>query len=69
MTLESNKQQGLFVGALIGAVLGAGAAYLLMTAPSDEKEEIKPVTSKDLLNLTNTAASLIRKLDDVRRRT
>jgi len=68
--LESKQQRGLLIGALIGAVLGAGAAYLLLTAPADEEEQAaKPITAKDLLGLTNTAASLVRKLDDVRRRT
>jgi gas vesicle protein len=65
------KQRGLLLGALIGAVLGAGAAYLLMTAPAnlEEGEEAKPISAKELLGLTGTAATLLRKLDDVRRRT
>ena len=66
MALEP-KQRGLLIGALIGAVLGAGMAYLLMIAPTDE-EESKPITGKDLLALTGVAASLIRKVDDVRRK-
>ena len=70
MSTEQNHQRGLLVGALIGAILGAGIAHLLLTAPSGENEADKePVTAKDLLGLTNTAASLIGKLDDVRRRT
>ena len=70
MTIEQ-KQRGLLVGAIIGAILGAGIAYLLMTAPSnlEEGEEPKPISAKDLLGLTGTAAALVRKLDDVRRRT
>jgi gas vesicle protein len=70
MAIES-KQRGLAIGALIGAVLGAGAAYLLMTAPANlsEDEEPKPITPKELLRLTGTAAILIRTLDDLRRRT
>lgn len=65
------KQRGLLIGAIIGAVLGAGAAYLLLTAPSnlEEGQEVKPLSAKDLLGLTGTAAALIRKLDDIRRRT
>jgi gas vesicle protein len=70
MNLEPKRQRGLLIGALIGAILGAGAAYLLLTGPSDEEsEETKPITAKDLLSLTGTAALLIRKLDDVRRKT
>jgi gas vesicle protein len=69
MNLESKQKRGLLIGALIGAILGAGAAYLLLTAPGEEDEETEPVTAKDLLSLTGTAALLIRKLDDVRRKT
>jgi len=70
MTIEP-KQRGLFIGTVIGAVLGAGAAYLLMTAPAnlEEGEEAKPITAKELLGLTASTAVLIRTLDDLRRRT
>ena len=68
MNLEPKHKRGLLIGALIGAILGAGAAYLLLTAPGDE-EETGSITAKDLLGLTGTAALLIRKLDDVRRKT
>jgi gas vesicle protein len=70
MTLEL-KQRGLLVGAVIGAVLGAGAAYLLLTAPPHpaEGEEPKPIKARELLALTGSAAILLRKLDDIRRRT
>lgn len=70
MTLEP-KQRGMLLGALIGAVLGAGAAYLLMTAPADlvEGEEPEPIKPRELLTLTGSAAVLLRKLDDIRRRT
>jgi hypothetical protein len=69
MTLEP-KQRGMLIGALIGALLGAGAAFLLMTAPSDPEqgEDPEPVDAGDLLALTGSAAVLIRKLDDIRRR-
>ncbi len=64
------KQRGLAIGAVIGAVLGAGAAWLLMNAPTgDQDEPPKPLAGKDLLGLTKTAAGFIRMLDDVRRRT
>ena len=69
MALEPKHQQVLLIGALIGAVLGAGVAYLLMIAPSEEEdEESKSITARDLLGLTGTAAALIRKVDDVRRK-
>lgn len=70
MDLEPKRKRGLLIGALIGAILGAGAAYLLLTAPGgEEDEETEPITAKELLGLTGTAALLIRKLDDVRRKT
>lgn len=69
MILEP-KQRVLLVGTAIGAVLGAGAAYLLVTAPTnlEEGEEPEPITARELLLLTGTAATLIRILDDIRRR-
>jgi glycerol uptake facilitator-like aquaporin len=70
VSLDQKHQRGLIIGAIIGAVLGAGTAYLLTTAPIDETDhEPKPITAKDLLGLTSAAALLLRKLDDVRRRT
>jgi gas vesicle protein len=71
MELEARQKQGLLIGALVGAVLGAGAAYLLVTAPADleEGEEPKPITATELISFTSLVASLIRRLDDLRRRT
>jgi hypothetical protein len=64
------KQRGLAFGALIGAILGAGVAYLLITAPAGEQDAPpKPLAAKDLLGVTTAAAGLVRKLDDIRRRT
>ena len=52
-------------------ILGAGLAYLLMTAPADleEDDESEPLTGSELLSLTGTAAVFLRKLDDIRRKT
>ena len=71
MELEAKHKRGVVIGAFIGAILGAGAAYLLITAPVDlaEDEERKPLTATELISLTSLAASLIRRLDDFRRRT
>ena len=70
MELDEKKQRGLIIGGLIGAILGAGIAYLLMTAPANLKEGEEPdsVTGSELLSLTSAAAVLIRKLDDIRRK-
>ncbi len=64
------KQIGLVAGSIIGAVLGAGAAYLLMTNPAEPEagEEPAELDAGDLLGLTATAALFIRKIDDVRRK-
>jgi hypothetical protein len=68
MTLESKQKRALILGGLIGAILGAGASYLLVTAPSEDIER-KPLTLGELITLTSSAALVIRRLDDVRRRT
>ncbi len=69
--MENNKKRALFIGGFIGAILGAGAAYLLVTAPAnlEEGEEPKSITATELIGLTSLVASLIRRLDDMRRRT
>lgn len=65
----SKKQKALLIGALVGAVLGSGTAYLLMTAPADEsKKKDEPVTATEILAVTGAAAALIRKFDDFRRK-
>lgn len=71
MELELKQKRALAIGAIIGAILGAGAAYLLATAPAnrEEGEEPKPLSAPELIALTGAAASLIRRLDDIRRRT
>jgi NhaP-type Na+/H+ or K+/H+ antiporter len=62
---QSRKQWAMAAGALIGAILGAGAAYLLTTT---SREDYEPVTATDLMSLTGSAAILIRKMDDLRRK-
>ncbi|MCB0193194.1 MAG: hypothetical protein KDJ65_14715 [Anaerolineae bacterium] len=66
----SPKQQKMALGALIGGLLGAGSAYLLMTAPKGavEGEDPKPITAGDVISLTGAAAVLVRKIDDFRRK-
>jgi NhaP-type Na+/H+ or K+/H+ antiporter len=62
---QSRQRWAMVAGALIGAVLGAGTAYLLTTTA---REEYEPVTATDLMSLTGSAAVLIRKMDDLRRK-
>jgi hypothetical protein len=42
-----------------------------MTAPSgsEDDEEPKPLDARDLFTLTGSAALLLRRLDDIRRKT
>lgn len=70
MELSKTEQTRLAVGAIIGAILGLGAVWLLMNAPSnlDEGETPAPISAKEILGITGTAAMLIRSLDDFRRR-
>ena len=68
MTL-SKQQRVLMIGAIIGAILGSGTAYLLMAAPAGEEDkQDEPITAGELLAVTGAAAALIRKLDDFRRK-
>ena len=68
--MTAKLKQGILLGSLIGAILGAGIAYLFVTHPPalPEGEEPEPLTGSDLLSLTAAASVLIRKFDDIRRR-
>jgi hypothetical protein len=68
--LTKKQQQKLLAGSLIGAILGAGVAYLLASnpPPRPEGEEPLPITGTDLISLTAAISILIRKFDDLRRR-
>ena len=70
MELEGKQKWALLIGGLIGAILGAGAAYLMTTAPAQvaEGEEVEPLSATELIALTSAAASLLRRVDDMRRR-
>jgi len=66
MSSDSRLRSILLVGGLVGAILGAGAAYLLSVAPSDEEID-EPITAKEIVGLTSVAALLFRRLDKLRR--
>lgn len=61
-------QRAMVLGGAIGAFLGAGAAYLLSVAPNDDNDEKKPITAAELITLTGAGATIIRRLDDLRRK-
>jgi hypothetical protein len=70
MNVDTRLQRVMALGGIIGAILGAGAAYLLVNAPGkpEEGEDRQPISGKEVLALTGAAAVLIRTLDDFRRR-
>ena len=67
---ESKHKKALVIGSLIGALLGVGATYLMIKAPSDIDPETKPdpISAGEILNLTGAAATLINLIDTLRRR-
>lgn len=67
--LTPKQKKALTIGALLGALLGAGVAWLMIIAPSDEveDEEAQPISAGDILNLAGAAAALIKMIDGFRR--
>jgi len=61
----------LLIGGVIGALLGASVAYMLVKAPVNLKpgEDPGDVKTGDILELTSTVTKLVRLLDDIRRKT
>ncbi len=68
---ESIVRRALVVGGLIGALIGAGAAYVLVKYPAGRPldQTSAPIKTKDLLSLTKTLTDLVDQLDNVRRKT
>jgi gas vesicle protein len=69
MEIKAQHKNVLIAGALIGAILGAGAAWLLVNNPIDDGEGIrKPIAPGELVKLTSRLALLARDVNDLRRR-
>ena len=69
MELEPKQRNALIIGALVGAVLGAGAGWLFAQSPQDDLDEPKkPVRPGEVLKLVGASAVLLRQLDDLRYR-
>ncbi len=69
MELEPRQRNALIIGALVGAILGAGAGWLLVQQVEEiSDEDRKPIGPGDVLKITNSAAGLLRQLDELRRR-
>lgn len=68
MEIEARQRIPLFIGAVIGALLGAGAAFLLTQEVADPEVEKEPIKAKDVLDLTNDLVRALRGVDEVRRR-
>jgi hypothetical protein len=67
--LEPRQRNLLIVGALMGAVLGAGTAWLLVQSVEEDPERPKkPLRAGDLFRLTSQVAGVLRNVDDVRQR-
>jgi NhaP-type Na+/H+ or K+/H+ antiporter len=61
-------QKVMLIGSIIGGLLGAGIGYLLMIVPADIEadQEPDPITAGELITLTGAAATVIRRLDELR---
>ncbi len=69
MELEPRQLNALIIGALVGAVLGAGAGWLLVQQAEEASDEPrKPIGPGDVLKITNSAAALLRQLAELRLR-
>ena len=70
MDLDRKQTSKLAIGGAIGALLGAGVVWLLMQLPAEteEDEDPAPINPSEILALTAGAATLIRRLDDFRRK-
>jgi hypothetical protein len=67
MELEPKQRNALLIGALIGAMLGAGTGWLLAQPVEDDLGEPKqPIRPGDVLKLVKTSVNLLRDLDDMR---
>jgi hypothetical protein len=67
MELEPKQRNALLIGALIGAMLGAGTGWLLaQPVEGDSEEPRKPIRPGDVLKLVKTSVNLLRDLDDMR---
>jgi type II secretory pathway component PulM len=67
--LEPRQRNLLMIGALMGAVLGAGTAWLLMQPVEEDPDRPnKPLRAGELFRLTSQVAGVLRQVDDVRRR-
>ena len=69
MELEPRQRNLLIIGALMGAVLGAGSAWLLVQSVEEDPERPKkPLKAGELFRLTSRVAGVLREVDNVRQR-
>jgi gas vesicle protein len=67
--IEPRQRNALIIGALVGAVLGAGTGWLLsQPREGDADGPRKSVGAGDVLKLVRNSASLLRQFDDLRQR-
>jgi hypothetical protein len=65
--MDRQQRNVLIVGALVGAVLGAGVAWLLRQSSEGEGMD-RPIRPGEVFKLTSHMAGLLREVDDMRRR-
>lgn len=69
MDIGPKQRKVIVVGALVGAVLGAGVGLLLaQTAPENLEKEKKSIRPLDIFQLMRDAAILLRQIDELRYR-
>ena len=69
MDIERKQRNAMIVGALAGAVLGAGTGWLLaQTAPEQAGQARKPLRPLDVFQVLRDAAGLLRRIDELRYR-
>lgn len=69
MELEPRHRNALVMGALVGAMLGAGTVWLMsQTVERDPTQPKKPIRPDEIIRFVARVAGLVRDLDDMRRR-
>jgi len=68
--VKPEQRNVLILGALMGAILGAGVAWMLVNSPAEDAngEERQPIAPGEVLKLTSRVAMLMRDVNNMRLR-